>query len=134
MARLKQVYRITYPNGKWRVGMDVTGAISYFGSPSNKVLMAAELAEHRLDLTVRKEILWESETATDAEVRAKELDPARGWDARRGHSPIDKSVAAGQSRTSYLGCDRSSFAGRARPALRGTPHRVDHQHVRNTSV
>jgi hypothetical protein len=27
---------------------------------------------HRLDLTVRKEILWESETATDAEVRAME--------------------------------------------------------------
>jgi hypothetical protein len=44
MARLKQVYRITYPNGKWRVGMDVTGAISNFGSPSNKVLMAAESA------------------------------------------------------------------------------------------
>jgi hypothetical protein len=32
--------------------------------------MAADLAEHRLDLTARKEILWESETATDAEVRA----------------------------------------------------------------
>ena len=31
--------------------------------------IAADLAEHRLDLTVRKEILWESETATDAEVR-----------------------------------------------------------------
>jgi hypothetical protein len=34
MARLKQVYKITYPNGKIYVGMDVTGAISYFGSPS----------------------------------------------------------------------------------------------------
>ncbi|WP_193561258.1 hypothetical protein [Mycolicibacterium hodleri] len=47
MARLKQVYRITYPNGKIYVGMDVTGAITYFGSPSNKVLMAAELADRR---------------------------------------------------------------------------------------
>jgi hypothetical protein len=35
--------------------------------------MAADLAEHRLDLTARKEILWESETATDAEVRAMEI-------------------------------------------------------------
>ena len=34
--------------------------------------IAADLAEHRLDLTVRKEILWESETATDAEVREME--------------------------------------------------------------
>ena len=73
MARLKQVYKISYPNGKIYVGMDLTGAISYFGSPSAKDRMAADLVKHRLDLTVRKEILWESETATDAEVRAMEI-------------------------------------------------------------
>jgi hypothetical protein len=71
MAR-KQVYKITYPNGKIYVGMDVTGAISYFGSPSAKARILADLEDHRLDLTVRKEILWESETATDAEVRKME--------------------------------------------------------------
>jgi hypothetical protein len=73
MAR-KQVYKVTYPNGKIYVGMDLTGTISYFGSPSAsaKERIATDLAEHRLDLTVRKEILWESETATDAEVRAME--------------------------------------------------------------
>ena len=70
--RRKQVYKITYPNGKIYVGMDLTGAINYFGSPSAKARIAADLAEHRLDLTARKEILWESETATDAEVRAME--------------------------------------------------------------
>jgi hypothetical protein len=52
--------------------MDLTGAISYFGSPSAKERIAADLAEHRLDLTARKEILWESETASDEEVREKE--------------------------------------------------------------
>ena len=72
MGRLKQVYKITYPNGMIYVGMDLTGAITYFGSPSNKKRIAEDLAEHRLDLTVRKEILWESETATDAEVREME--------------------------------------------------------------
>jgi hypothetical protein len=41
MARLKQVYKITYPNGKIYVGMDVTGAISYFGSPSAKARNAS---------------------------------------------------------------------------------------------
>lgn len=70
--RRKQVYKITYPNGKIYVGMDVTGAISYFGSPSAKARILADLEDHRLDLTVRKEILWESETATDAEVRKME--------------------------------------------------------------
>jgi hypothetical protein len=87
-GRNKQVYKITYPNGKIYIGMDLTGSISYFGSPSAKERMAADLAEHRLDLTARKQILWESETATDAEVRAMEIrlirehcsnDPAIGY-------------------------------------------------------
>jgi hypothetical protein len=37
--------------------MDLTGSISYFGSPSAKERIAADLAEHRLDLTARKQIL-----------------------------------------------------------------------------
>ena len=97
MARRKQVYKITYPNGKIYVGMDLTGAISYFGSPSAKERIAADLAEHRLDLTVRKQILWESETATDAEVRAME----RQLSARRARTirPSDTtSHQGGRSR------------------------------------
>ncbi len=87
-GRNKQVYKVTYPNGKIYVGMDLTGSISYFGSPSAKERIAADLADHRLDLTARKQILWESDTATDAEVRAMEVklirehrsnDPAVGY-------------------------------------------------------
>ena len=70
--RRKQVYRITYPNGKIYVGMDLTGAISCFGSRSAKEQILADLIDHRLDLTVRKEILWKSEAASDAEVRKME--------------------------------------------------------------
>lgn len=72
VARRKQVYKITYPNGMIYVGMDLTGTITYFGSPSAKDRIAADLAAQRLDFTARKEILWESETASDAEVRAME--------------------------------------------------------------
>jgi hypothetical protein len=71
MAR-KQVYKITYPNGKIYVGSDLTGSISYFGSPTAKQLIEADHADQRLDMTVRKEILWESETATKADVLAME--------------------------------------------------------------
>ena len=62
MPRRKQVYKITYPNGKIYVGMDLIGVVTYFGSPSRKAkeCIAADLAEYRLDLMVRKEILWES--------------------------------------------------------------------------
>jgi hypothetical protein len=73
MARRKQVYKITCPSGQIYVGMDLTGAISYFGSPSAKPDRRRPRTQHRLDLTVRKQILWESETANDAKVRAMEI-------------------------------------------------------------
>ena len=90
MVRRKQIYKITYPNGKIYVGMDLTGTLLYFGSPSVHKQIAADLDldGHHLELTLRKEILWESETATDAEVRAMEVrlirehrstDPAIGY-------------------------------------------------------
>ena len=70
MPRRKQIYKITYPNGKIYVGMDLIGLLLNVGSPSAREQIAADLDAHRLDLTLRKEILWESETATDDEVRA----------------------------------------------------------------
>jgi hypothetical protein len=90
VPRRKQVYKITYPNGKIYVGMDLTGSVLYFGSPSAAERIASDHEANRLDLTLtlRKEILWESETATDAEVRAMEIrlirehranDPAIGY-------------------------------------------------------
>ena len=52
----KQVYKITYPNGKIYVGTDLTGRLAYFGTPSAKAkeCIIADLAGHRLDLTVRQ--------------------------------------------------------------------------------
>ena len=57
----KQVYKITYPNGKIYVGMDLTGSLLYFGSPSASQQIAEDLDldNHRFDLTLRKEILWD---------------------------------------------------------------------------
>jgi hypothetical protein len=101
-GRNKQVYKITYPNGKIYVGMDLTGSISYFGSPSAKERISADLAAHRLDLTARKQILWESDTATDAEVRAMEVklirehrsnDPAVGYNLTpRFQAAVDDAI------------------------------------------
>lgn len=34
--RRKQIYKITYPNGKIYVGMDLTGTMLYFGSPQDR--------------------------------------------------------------------------------------------------
>jgi hypothetical protein len=90
VGRRKQVYKITYPNGKIYVGMDLTGTLLYFGSPSAHEQIAADLRldGHHLELRICKDILWESETATDTEVRQKEIqlirehrsnDPAVGY-------------------------------------------------------
>ncbi len=76
VGRIKQVYKGTYPNGKIYVGMDLIGNCVYFGSPSPRVKQQIneDLAYCRMDITVRKEVLWESTTATDAEVRTKEIE------------------------------------------------------------
>ncbi len=85
---MKVVYKITYPNGKIYIGKDVTNSINYFGSADDKVIEKDFTIEQRRDFTIRKEILWESETASDKEVNAKEVefissfrsnDPAVGY-------------------------------------------------------
>ena len=85
---MKVVYKITYPNGKIYVGMDLTDTITYFGTVDSSLVAQDFTREQRRDFIVRKEILFESETATDAEVRAVEVamirelrsnDPAVGY-------------------------------------------------------
>ena len=77
---MKQVYLITYPTGKIYVGKDLIGSYRYMGSPDPEVVNAdfATLPEEqRRDYMIRKQILWESETATDEEASAKEVEMIR---------------------------------------------------------
>ncbi len=71
---MKVIYKITYPNGKIYIGMDLTDSINYFGSAASKIIARDFTREQRQDFTIRREILWESETALDAEVRLKEVE------------------------------------------------------------
>jgi hypothetical protein len=85
---MKVIYKITYPNGKIYVGKDLTDSINYFGSADAKLIAADFTREQRRDFVIRREILWESETALDQEVNVKEVefirslranDPAVGY-------------------------------------------------------
>ena len=76
---MKVIYKITYPNGKIYVGMDLTDTINYLGSTDNRLIGADFTREERQDFTIRKEILWESETATDSEVRRREVEFIRQY-------------------------------------------------------
>ena len=63
VQHVKIIYKITYPNGKIYVGKDLTNSINYFGSASHDLIAADFTREQRRDFTIRREILWESETA-----------------------------------------------------------------------
>ncbi len=76
--------KITYPNGKIDIGKDLTGSANYFGSAHSPTIGADFTREELRDFTERREILWESATATDAEVNAREVELIR---AHRSNDP-----------------------------------------------
>jgi hypothetical protein len=95
---VKIIYKIIYPNGKIYVGQDRTDSINYFGSASSKLIALDFTREQRRSFSITREIIWESETATDAEVTAAELrfirelrsnDTAIGYNRWPKHSPAD---------------------------------------------
>ena len=71
---MKVIYKITYPNGKIYIGKDLTDSINYFGTADNKLIEQDFTREQRRDFTVRKEILRESENASDNQVNKKEVE------------------------------------------------------------
>jgi hypothetical protein len=74
VPKLKIVYKITYPNGKIYIGKDLTDTFRYFGSPNSKLLESDFSDEQKKDFTIRREILWQSNDATDSEVYKKEVE------------------------------------------------------------
>jgi hypothetical protein len=77
---MKQVYMLTYPTGKIYIGKDSFGSYRYFGSPDISVInedFKNLPLEVQKDYSVRKTILWESETATEEELARMEVEYIR---------------------------------------------------------
>ena len=73
---------ITYPTGKIYIGKDSVGSHRYFGSPDMDTVNAdfANLPEEvRRNYAIKKQILWESETASEAELSRKEIEFIRQY-------------------------------------------------------
>ena len=70
---MKVIYKITYPNGKIYVGKDLTNTLNYFGSASSTLIEQDFTREQIRDFSIRKEIIWESEIASDTEVNLEEV-------------------------------------------------------------
>ena len=76
---MKVIYKITYPNGKIYIGKDLTDSINYFGSADSKLIEQDFTREQRRDFTARREIIWESEDASDEETNQKEVEFIRQY-------------------------------------------------------
>ena len=73
---MKVVYKITYPNGKIYIGKDNVGSFRYFGSPDMEIINEDFLKmpeELQNDYSVRKQILFKSEDASEKELSEKEV-------------------------------------------------------------
>jgi hypothetical protein len=56
------------------IGKDLTNTLTYFGSPNNDLLEPDFTKEQKRDFMIRKEIIWQSDFATDKEVNKKEIE------------------------------------------------------------
>jgi hypothetical protein len=74
---MKVIYKITYPNGKIYIGKDLTNTLTYFGSVDSSIVSKDFSDSEKLDFTIRKEIVWQSEDATNEEVNRKEVETIR---------------------------------------------------------
>ncbi len=72
---------ITYPNGKIYVGQDRTNSINYFGSASSESIARDFTEEQRRDFAIRRTILWESASASLAEITQKETELIRQFES-----------------------------------------------------
>ena len=61
---MPSVYKITYPNGKIYVGKDLTDSLNYFGSANSRLIEQDFSPQQRSDFTIRKQILWQSDSAS----------------------------------------------------------------------
>jgi hypothetical protein len=90
---MKQIYKITYPTGKIYIGKDSIGSFRYFCSPDMDVVNRdfQELPEAlKKDYTVRKQILWESESCSEAELSEMEVKFIREHNANNPDSGYNR--------------------------------------------
>jgi len=70
---MKWIYKITYPNKKIYIGKDLTGTFRYFGSPNSELLEKDFTEKQKKNFSIKREIIWKSEKASNREVNKKEL-------------------------------------------------------------
>ena len=81
MTNIKVIYKITYPNGKIYIGKDLTNTLNYYGSADSKIIEQDFSEGERKIFVIKKEIIWESQTASDQLVNQKEIEYIKRYDS-----------------------------------------------------
>lgn len=86
---MKVIYKITYPNGKIYIGLDLTDTLTYFGSANSRLIEQDFTRKQRRDFTIRKKILEEyPDDTNNSEMYRREIalireheanDPSKGY-------------------------------------------------------
>ena len=87
---MKVIYKITYPNGKIYIGKDFTDSMNYFGSANNDLIEKDFTREEKKNFILRKEIIWESDSATNQEVNQKEVELIRMYQSNNPEKGYNK--------------------------------------------
>jgi hypothetical protein len=106
------IYKITYPNGKIYIGQDRTDDIRYFGSPNRSLIEKDFTRDQKRDFTIRKEIIWESETASIDKVYQMEIEKIKEFhsnDPSIGYNRWPKSVSLNQKQLINRQCPKLEY-------------------------
>lgn len=82
---MKYIYKITYPTGKIYIGKDLTGSLNYYGSADNQYIDRDFPEYLKSYFTIKKEIIWHTDIASDQEVNKVEVELIRQF---QSNNPI----------------------------------------------
>ena len=77
------------------MGKDLTGTRNYFGRADSELIEKDFSKEGMRDFSIRKQILWEAESATDNEVNLKEVELIKVYSSNNlmiGHNQWPKFI------------------------------------------
>ena len=70
---IKNIYKITYPNGKIYIGKDLTNTLNYFGSADSSIIEKDFSEIEKKCFIIKKEIIFESLDTKEINVREVEF-------------------------------------------------------------
>jgi len=70
---IKNIYKITYPNGKIYIGKDLTNTLNYFGSADSSMIEKDFSEIEKENFTIKKEIIFKSFDVKEINVKEVEF-------------------------------------------------------------